>query len=149
MDKDVCDVLRLLWIHGCDLSARDSQGRTPTQLATFLTELMSLDISSIWKEALRRIGVDVNALIRNENSIVHIGTTSALQAEDSKPPLYGLRYRGRQSNQTGPNETRLFDEERNCKCISCAQQDTEQVMVFEVHPWMYFRIQNLNKLGWS
>jgi hypothetical protein len=151
-------MLRLLWIHGCDLSARDSHGRTPTQLAIFLTEHMSLDIFSIWEEALRRIGVDVNALIRDENLIVRTGTTSALQTEDSKPPLYGLRHRGRQSNETGLTKTQLFDDKR-CFCTSCGQQKPEQGheqgpeqgpeqgMLFAIHPWMYFRIRDLNKLS--
>ena len=143
-------MLRLLWIHGCDLSARDSHGRTPTQLATFLTEHMSLDVFSIWKEALRRIGVDVNALIRNENLIVHTGTTSALQIEDSKAPLYGLRHRGRKSNETGSNKTQLFDD-GECICVSCVQPapstGTEEGVLFAIHPWMYFKIPNLSYLS--
>jgi len=144
MDKDVYDLLRLLWIHGCDLSARDSHGRTPTQLAIFLTELMSLDIFSIWEEALRRLGVDVNALIRNEDLIVHIGITSAAETKNSKAPVCDLRHRRRKSKEMDLNETRLFDEEQICECMSCITKNT----VFTIHPKIYLRIQDHNKLDW-
>lgn len=111
---------RLLWSYNCDL-ARDSHGRTPTQLAMCLSEILSMDIFPIWEEALQRLGIDVNCLISRENSLLHVSGASGAKTEYTERVEDGLRYRKRLSQKILISEQRLYsDDEWICECMFCS-----------------------------
>lgn len=83
---DLNNIVRLLLMFDCDLLAIDSDNRTPNQLADSLSTEHQLDISSVWREALRVAGVNASRLELVERSSLTEAYSSSTDATDINFP---------------------------------------------------------------
>ena len=130
-------VIRILLKFGCDISAEDEYGRTPTQLANYLSESTSLDMVPLWYNALRRAGVDFEQVLNAEYT--HSNTGASTGVDTMLVVRTGVRRRKLPEFQETSQEANAANELKMCDCHWCFYGSDEKCLSYkalddDIHP---------------